>query len=44
MFYLAARDPRIPWSAKPVAAAVAAYAASLIDLIPDFSRACPSKS
>ena len=33
---LAARDPRIPWYAKAVAAAVAAYALSPIDLIPDF--------
>ena len=34
--YLAARDPRVPWHAKAVAAAVAAYALSPIDLIPDF--------
>jgi uncharacterized membrane protein YkvA (DUF1232 family) len=34
--YLAARDPRVPWYAKALAAAVAAYAASPIDLIPDF--------
>ena len=33
--YLASRDPRVPWYAK-VAVAVAAYAASPIDLIPDF--------
>jgi uncharacterized membrane protein YkvA (DUF1232 family) len=33
---LAARDPRVPWHAKLVAAAVAAYALSPIDLIPDF--------
>ena len=33
---LAARDPRVPWYAKAVAAAVAAYALSPIDLIPDF--------
>lgn len=33
--YLAARDPRTPWYAKVVAAAVAAYAISPIDLIPD---------
>lgn len=33
--YLAARDPRVPWVAKAVAAAVAAYALSPIDLIPD---------
>ena len=35
--YLAARDPRVPWYAKAVALAVAAYAASPIDLIPDFA-------
>jgi uncharacterized membrane protein YkvA (DUF1232 family) len=34
--YLAGRDPRVPWYAKAVAAAVAAYALSPIDLIPDF--------
>lgn len=34
--YLAARDPRVPWIAKFVAAAVAAYVFSPIDLIPDF--------
>src|ERR1700757_4016268 len=34
--YLAARDPRVPWPAKAVAIAVAAYALSPIDLIPDF--------
>jgi len=34
--YLAARDPRVPWYAKGVAVAVAAYVASPIDLIPDF--------
>lgn len=34
--YLAARDPRVPWYAKLLAAAVAAYALSPIDLIPDF--------
>lgn len=33
---LAARDPRVPIGAKIVAAAVAAYALSPIDLIPDF--------
>ena len=33
--YLAARDPRVPWYAKAVALAVAAYALSPIDLIPD---------
>ena len=34
--YLAAGDPRVPWYAKAVAVAVAAYALSPIDLIPDF--------
>jgi uncharacterized membrane protein YkvA (DUF1232 family) len=34
--YLAARDPRVPWYAKALAIGVAAYAASPIDLIPDF--------
>lgn len=34
--YLAARDPRVPWYAKAVAACVAACALSPIDLIPDF--------
>jgi uncharacterized membrane protein YkvA (DUF1232 family) len=34
--YLAARDPRVPWYAKVLAIAVAAYALSPIDLIPDF--------
>ena len=34
--WLAYRDPRTPWYAKAVAAAVAAYAFSPIDLIPDF--------
>ena len=34
--YLAARNPRVPWYAKAVAACVAAYALSPIDLIPDF--------
>ena len=34
--WLAARDPRVPWHAKALAAAVAAYALSPIDLIPDF--------
>ena len=33
---LAARDARVPWYAKALAAAVAAYALSPIDLIPDF--------
>ena len=34
--YIAGRDPRTPWYAKAVALAVAAYAISPIDLIPDF--------
>jgi uncharacterized membrane protein YkvA (DUF1232 family) len=34
--WLAARDPRVPWYAKAIAGAVAAYALSPIDLIPDF--------
>lgn len=34
--YLAARDPRVPWYAKALGIAVAAYALSPIDLIPDF--------
>jgi uncharacterized membrane protein YkvA (DUF1232 family) len=33
--YLAARDPRVPWYAQAVAACVAVYALSPIDLIPD---------
>jgi uncharacterized membrane protein YkvA (DUF1232 family) len=33
---LAATDPRVPWPAKALAIAVAAYALSPIDLIPDF--------
>ena len=36
VLHLAARDPRVPWPAKAVAACVAAYALSPIDLIPDF--------
>ena len=32
----AARDPRTPWYAKWLAMAIAAYALSPIDLIPDF--------
>src|SRR5687767_13898525 len=32
---LAARDPRVPWYAKVVAACVVVYALSPIDLIPD---------
>ncbi|HEY3678012.1 MAG TPA: DUF1232 domain-containing protein [Bradyrhizobium sp.] len=34
--YLAARSPDTPWYVKVLAAAVAAYAFSPIDLIPDF--------
>ena len=34
--YLASRDPRVPWYVKALAIAVAAYALSPIDLIPDF--------
>lgn len=34
--WIAARDPRVPWHAKALAGAVAAYALSPIDLIPDF--------
>ena len=34
--WLAARDPRTPWYAKALAVAVAGYAFSPIDLIPDF--------
>ena len=33
--YLAARDPRTPWHVRIVAMAVAAYALSPIDFIPD---------
>ena len=33
--YLACRDPRVPWSAKALAACVVAYAFSPIDPIPD---------
>jgi uncharacterized membrane protein YkvA (DUF1232 family) len=33
--YLAYRDPRVPWYARLLAAAVVAYAFSPIDLIPD---------
>lgn len=34
--YFAARDPRVPWYAKALAACVVGYAISPIDLIPDF--------
>ena len=34
--YLAARDPRVPWTVKALAVLVAAYVLSPIDLIPDF--------
>jgi len=34
--YLAARHPRTPWYARMLVAAIAAYALSPIDLIPDF--------
>jgi uncharacterized membrane protein YkvA (DUF1232 family) len=34
--YLACRDPRVPWYVQALAIAVAAYALSPIDLIPDF--------
>ena len=34
--YLASRDPRVPWYAKALAVAVAGYALSPVDLIPDF--------
>jgi uncharacterized membrane protein YkvA (DUF1232 family) len=33
---LASRDPRMPWAARLLAIAVAGYALSPIDLIPDF--------
>ena len=33
--YLAARDPRVPWYAKVLAAMIVAYDLSPIDLIPD---------
>lgn len=34
--WIAARDARTPWHAKALAMAIAAYALSPIDLIPDF--------
>lgn len=34
--WLAAQDARVPWHAKALAALVAAYALSPVDLIPDF--------
>jgi uncharacterized membrane protein YkvA (DUF1232 family) len=34
--YLASYDPRVPWYAKFLAIAIAGYALSPIDLIPDF--------
>ena len=34
--YYAARDPRTPWLPRLLALAIAAYALSPIDLIPDF--------
>jgi uncharacterized membrane protein YkvA (DUF1232 family) len=34
--YFAARDPRTPWYARLLVAAIVAYALSPIDLIPDF--------
>jgi hypothetical protein len=40
--YLSARGPRVPWYAKWLAIIVAAYAASPIDLIPDFVPVAPN--
>jgi uncharacterized membrane protein YkvA (DUF1232 family) len=34
--YIAGRDPRVPWHVKAAVVAIAAYALSPIDLIPDF--------
>lgn len=34
--WYAARDPRLPWQVRLLALAIAAYALSPIDLIPDF--------
>ena len=36
IIYLAARDPRVPWHAKFLALATAAYILSPLDFIPDF--------
>ena len=36
VLYLSARDPRVPWYGRMLAAMIAAYALSPIDLIPDF--------
>ena len=36
LLWIAARDPRTPLAAKIIAACVAAYALSPVDLIPDF--------
>jgi uncharacterized membrane protein YkvA (DUF1232 family) len=36
--YIAGRDPRVPWPMKAMAVAIAAYALSPIDLVPDFIR------
>lgn len=35
-FYLAYRDPRVPWYAKAFILVIVGYALSPIDLIPDF--------
>ncbi|NGM19076.1 DUF1232 domain-containing protein [Roseomonas stagni] len=35
LLWLAARDARVPWAARLLAAGIAAYAFSPIDLIPD---------
>jgi uncharacterized membrane protein YkvA (DUF1232 family) len=34
--YLAARDPRTPWTARALVLLIVAYALSPIDLVPDF--------
>lgn len=36
LVWFAARDPRLPWHVRLLALAVAAYAFSPIDLVPDF--------